>query len=194
MPLAFQSLNQGIVTFGFFNIDVDMLLLNSYFMFADAFCGLVAMLARQDGTEDFRTGFDAFVIEKPEEIGDLMGAIHGVRHDGFIGDVYRRFPFPQRPDGFKQRPEGERNREIVQNLIEGYAVRMELPLIFVCEESHVVVGEYRFDRSGFVALVKYVWDGGMPGWKDDQPPPYVEAMITTIRQSRNPLFAQGDVV
>jgi len=193
MPLAFQSLNQGIVTFGFFNIDVDMLLLNRHFMFADAFCGLVGMLARQEGTEDFRTSFDAFVIEKPEEIGDLMGAIQGVRHEGFIGAVYRRFPFPQRPEEFKQRPEGERNREIVQRLMGDFGVETELPVIFTCEVLQVAMGDYRFDRSGFVALVKYVCDGGMPGWKNDNPPPYVEAMIDAIRRSRNPLFAQGDV-
>jgi hypothetical protein len=24
-----------------------------------------------------------------------MGAIHGVRHTGFIGDVYKQFPFPR---------------------------------------------------------------------------------------------------
>jgi hypothetical protein len=194
MPLAFQSLNQGTVTFGFFNIDTDMLLLNSYFMFADTFCGLVTMLARQDGTVEFRADLDAFVIEKPEQIGDLMGAIQGVRHEGFIGAVYRRFRFPQRPEEFKQRAEGERNREIVRNLIEGYAVKTELPLIFVCEELHVGLGEYRFDRSGFAKLVKYVCDGGMPGWKDDDRPPYVETMISAIRESRNPLFGQRDIL
>ena len=187
MPLAFQSLNQGIVTFGFFNIDVDMLLLNSYFMFADTFCGWVTELADQDGTDDLNRHFDAFVIEKPEQIGDLMGAIHGVCHEGFIGAVYQRFPFPHRPEEFKQRPEGEKNREIVQKLIEDYAVKTELPLIFAHEVLHVGMGEYRFDRSGFGKLVKYVCDGGMPGWKDDERPPYVEAMISAIRQSRNPL-------
>ena len=194
MPLAFQSLNQGIVTFGFFNIDVDMLLLNRYFMFAGAFCGLVAMLARQDGTEDFQTGFVAFVIEKPEDIGDLMGAIHGVRHDGFIGAVYQRFPFPHRPEEFKQRREGSKNRGIIQTLIKPFAVEQKVPFVFASEVVQVRIGDYQFDRQSFGQLVKYVYNGGMPGWKDDKCPPYVEAMISAIRRSRNPLFAQGDVV
>jgi hypothetical protein len=35
-------------------------------------------------------------IPDPEKIGDLMGAIHGVRFTGFIGEVYKRYPFPER--------------------------------------------------------------------------------------------------
>jgi hypothetical protein len=32
MPLAFQSLSHGTITFGFFNIESDMLLLDRYFI------------------------------------------------------------------------------------------------------------------------------------------------------------------
>ena len=46
MPLAFDSLNHGTIAFGFFNIEIDMLLLENLFFFADRFCGAVAELSR----------------------------------------------------------------------------------------------------------------------------------------------------
>jgi hypothetical protein len=36
MPLAFESLSHGIIAFGFFNIESDMLILDRYFLFADS--------------------------------------------------------------------------------------------------------------------------------------------------------------
>ena len=54
-----------------------------------------------------------YVIEKFEDIGNLMGAIHGIDLRGFIGAVYQLFPFPQRPEGFKQKLDGKTNRAVV---------------------------------------------------------------------------------
>ncbi|MGD9173924.1 MAG: hypothetical protein PVF29_07170 [Desulfobacterales bacterium] len=39
-----------------------------------------------------------------------MGAIHGICHTGFIGEPYRRYPFPQKPEAFKQKTNGFRNQ------------------------------------------------------------------------------------
>jgi len=35
-----------------------------------------------------------YSIDEPGKVGDLMAAIHGIRYTGFIGEVYKRFPFP----------------------------------------------------------------------------------------------------
>ncbi len=44
MPLAFASRSHGSVAFGFFNIEIDMLLLEDLFFFADRFCRAVVDL------------------------------------------------------------------------------------------------------------------------------------------------------
>jgi len=104
MPLSFQSLSHGTVAFGFFNIDTDMLLLENRFFFADDFCRAVTALARNQRPDDFSLEIDAYRIEDRAEVGDLMGAIKGIRWTGFIGAVYRLFPFPQDPEAFGKNP------------------------------------------------------------------------------------------
>ena len=188
MPITFQSLNRGVVVFGFFNIDVDMLLLDNCFVFADTFCRLVTELARDATTEDHEAQFDAYLIERTEDIGDLMGAIHGVNHQGFIGKVYQRFPFPRTREGFKQRPGGGKNRHAVEAIIASYAVKRRLPFLFASRTCQITIGAHQFDGKSFGQLVRYVWDGGMPGWKDDLRPVYVTAMMEAIERSKNPLF------
>jgi hypothetical protein len=37
-------------------------------------------------------------------------------------------------------------------------------------------------------LAAYVWQGGMPGWKDDSRPDYVVAMGKAIRETTSPVF------
>jgi hypothetical protein len=43
-------------------------------------------------------------------------------------------------------------------------------------------------REIFQQLVAYVWQGGMPGWKNDTRPEYVGAMGKAIRVITSPLF------
>jgi len=177
MPLAFHSISHGPIAFGFFNIDSDMLLLEHYFFFATKFCEYIAMLARRKGRGACKMTWLVYDIPEQERIGDLAGAIHGVRYTGFIGELYRRFPFPPRPEDFKQKPEGFRNRSVVEALIREYAgVPKEIVFSVNHSETKVAIGEYHFDRFSFQALIQYVWRGGYPRWKEERRPPYVEAM------------------
>ncbi|MBU2498735.1 MAG: hypothetical protein KKE57_07540 [Proteobacteria bacterium] len=98
MPLGFRSLNHDLIAFGFFNIETDLLLLEHYFLFAEGFCLRVNLLAEQNEKEHAESSWEVYDIADRREIGDLMGAIHGVRHLGFIGEVYKLFPFPERKD------------------------------------------------------------------------------------------------
>jgi hypothetical protein len=43
-------------------------------------------------------------------------------------------------------------------------------------------------REIFQQLVAYVWQGGMPGWKNDTRPEYVAAMGKAIRGTTSPVF------
>lgn len=189
MPLGFQSLSHGVIAFGFFNIDTDLLLLEHYFLFLDAFCNYVSREARTGGIEPTRDFWEIHAIENREDIGDLMGAIHGIRYTGFIGEVYRQFPFPERQEDFKQRPDGWKNRSEVKRILNKYARRVDIPFETDPKEGKVTIGEFLFDRVSFREIVRYVWLGGYPRWKEGTRPDVVSEMKRDIEQSRNRLLS-----
>ena len=188
MPLAFESLSHGTIAFGFFNIESDMLLLDRYFMFAEDFCRYTEKIAKNSGGQPYNACWPIQFIEALEDIGDLMGAIHGVRFTGFIGEVYRRFPFPRQNEDFKQNPEGFQTRSLVSGIIEKYAQPREIPVTISSENSEIEIGVYRFNRVQFQELIKYVWRGGYPRWKDEIRPGYVTGMRNNIMQNRSGIF------
>ena len=189
MPLAFESISHGTIAFGFFNIDSDMLLLDRYFFFASEFCKNISSIAESEEDGANETLWQVYYIADPENIGDLMGAIHAVRYTGFIGETYRRFPFPLNPADFKQKPEGYRNREIMEPMIEKYAEACRITVEVDEKTQGISVGAYRFTRAVFHQLLNYVWRGGYPRWKDEVRPDYVMAMKKAVEKSGNSLFA-----
>jgi hypothetical protein len=181
MPLAFDSVSHGPIAFGFFNIDSDMLLLDRHFFFAREFCSHIRKIAEYAGPLPYETTWEVHTISNPADIGDLMGAIHGIHYSGFIGEVYRRFPFPDRPEAFKQKPEGYRTREVVESIIRKFAQPMEMPFSIDRKGGEVSIGHYRFTRASFHELIQYVWQGGYPRWRNEIRPDYVLAMEDAIR-------------
>ena len=117
MPLAFDSISHGSIAFGFFNIESDMLLLDRYFLFADAFCKYTEDVAENAGGQNYQTTWQVWIIHTAEAIGDLMGAIHGLRLTGFIGELYRGFPFPPRAQDFKQNRQGFTTQRQIAEII-----------------------------------------------------------------------------
>lgn len=192
MPLSFESVSHGTIAFGFFNIDSDMLLLDRYFFFSTHFCRHVEALAALDTPQPFTTAWEGYVISSPEAIGDLMGAIHGIRYTGFIGEVYRRFPFPRREADFKQKPEGDQTQGLMRAIIQKYGMPVDVRLAFDPDLDPIGIGPYQFTWVQFNALIQYVWEGGYPRWRDESPPPYVMRMKTALEKSHlkrfNPLF------
>lgn len=188
MPLAFESLSHGTIAFGFFNIDSDMLLLDQHFLFGSEFCLHIGEMAQNVDKDQFKSKWSVYTIEDSGQIGDLMGAIHGIRFTGFIGELYRRYPFPQEPAEFKQKPEGYRTQAVVRKMVNGYA---RLDLLSV-EANHlkleVDIGAYKFNRKTFQKLITYVWQGGYPRWRDGIRPDYVLGMKTKIEGCRYGLF------
>jgi len=186
MPLQFESISHGLIAFGFFNIETDMLLLNQYFLLANQFCQNIVQ-ATGESKEIYETTWEVYRIEE-SNIGNLMGAIYGIDHRGFIGEVYKLFPFPNKREEFKQKPEGFKNRSVVEKLIQTYANRTNIPFVIDQKKEKVSIAEYIFKRSVFQELIKYVWAGGFPRWKDEIRPDYVIAMQKKMEQSSNPLF------
>lgn len=186
MPLGFPSINQGIIAFGFFNVDTDLLLLEHYFIFADEFCRHIIELT--PGGRDLREeSWDACLIDR-DQIGDLMGAIHDISYTGFIGEVYRRFPFPKQTEEFRQDPEGFRNQKVLEDLLAVWASKTSIPFRADRARGTVGIGEFLFSGDTFQELLRYVWLGGYPRWRDHVRPRYVLEMKEAIEESRDWLF------
>ncbi|MBW2095856.1 MAG: hypothetical protein JRI80_13305 [Deltaproteobacteria bacterium] len=188
MPLAFESISHGTVAFGFFNIESDMLLLEHYFFFATDFCGWIAEMAEKEVALLLEARWPVFDIPVREDIGDLMGAIHGFRFSGFIGELYKRYPFPANQEDFKQNPEGQKTRQAVEALLKRYSVQKEIPVFLDAGKGVASFGEYRFERPVFQALLSYVWQGGYPRWRDEVRPAYVVRMKETVEAHPHGLF------
>lgn len=186
MPLAFASKSHGTIAFGFFNIETDMLLLENLFFFADRFCRAVVTLAEQSELTKPSAWMDGFRIDNQTMIGNLHGAIQGWNFRGFIGETYRRFPFPSHPEGFKQKPSGEQNRAVIQELIEKFAKDRTIQLSWDKPSSTVSIEEFIFDEAIFGALIAYVDRGGYPRWQDEIRPPYVNTMMDRLAAISSP--------
>lgn len=188
MPLAFHSLSHGEVAFGFFNIDTDMMLLNVHFFFADDLSAAVGDMASGRDEGAARVRLNAYTLDAAL-IGNLMGAIRGIDLRGFIGEVYRRFPFPAEEEKFRQQPEGFQNRTIIEEIVKKYAGMRPIEILADGVRNTVDFGGYLFDREGFHALILYLWEGGYPRWRDNLRPAYVMKMKEMIKRSENQLFA-----
>jgi hypothetical protein len=188
MPLAFDSLSHGSIAFGFFNIESDMLLCDRYFLFADDFCEKLKDIAEWGEERSYQAQWPVQIIESAADIGDLMGAIHGVRFSGFLGDLYRRFPFPQNPADFKQNPRGYETQSQVSEIIAAYARVLEIVVAMPPGDREIKIGEYEFSRTQFQELVKYVWRGGYPRWKSEIRPAYVMALKEKILKNSKGIF------
>ena len=188
MPLAFDSLSHGSIAFGFFNIESDMLLCDRYFLFADEFCNYVADMAEAGNEQSFQTIWQVQIIQTAEAIGDLMGAIHGVRYSGFIGELYRCFPFPPGAQDFKQNPQGFQTQSQVSEIIAKYAEPLEITVTVNNVGGDIQVGDYRFSGAQFQELIDYVWRGGYPRWKDEIRPVYVSVMRDKLLRNSQGIF------
>ena len=188
MPLSFESMSHGTIAFGFFNIESDMLLLEQYFLFGSEFCRHISEMAENADAAQFKSDWPVYTIEDRSQIGDLMGAIHGIRFTGFIGELYRRYPFPAEPADFKQNPDSYQSQDVVRDMISAYAVQALLPVESNHRTLEVDIGAYKFSRATFQELITYVWQGGYPRWKDDRRPDYVMDMKTRVKSNRRGLF------
>jgi len=189
MPLAFESLSHGTIAFGFFNIESDMLLCDRYFLFADDFCRYVGDMAGSAGEPIYQASWTVQVIEKAEGIGDLMGAIHGVHFTGFMGELYRRFPFPRQPEEFKQNPAGAQTQSLVSEIISRYGKAQEIAVAADQKTMQVELGAYRFSHIQFQELLKYVWRGGYPRWKKEVRPACVLEMKNKVMLNDTGVFS-----
>ncbi len=186
MPLSFDTKNHGEIAIGFFNIDTDMILIKNYFCFASDLCGWISGWAAVD--DDLETTVEIYVIKKPENIGNLMGAISGTIFTGFIGEVYKIYPFPQKHEEFRQKPDGAQNRSVVEDIIQRFGKQEDIKIMISKGSGTITIGEYVFSKDQFHEVISYIWRGGMPKWKDGEEPEYVKTMMRSIVDSKHWLF------
>ena len=178
MPISFSSKSHGHIPIGFFNIETDMLLMGHYFFFSTDFCEWIIERASADDLSDVEK--TVYAIQQREKIGNLAGAIHGYEFTGFIGEVYKLFPFPVSHAGFKQKPYGTQNRLAVEQTIQAFAVRLKVPIVFHQDSPTIGFGDYTFSAFVFQEIIKYIEAGGMPGWLNGKPPDYVTRMMAKL--------------
>jgi hypothetical protein len=187
MPLEFESLSHGKIAFGFFNIETDMILLNQYFFFAEDFCHYISQAA-QANEHIFKRSWEIYPLQNGADIGNLMGAIYGSDHRGFIGEIYQLFPFPKHQEDFKQKPQGNHARALMERLIQKYTSKTDIHFMMDQKTEQINIGEYLFGKLSFHKLIEYIWMGGFPRWKDNLRPDYVLSMGKVIDRSTNSLF------
>ena len=112
-----------------------------------------------------------------------MSAIRGVRYTGFIGEVYKHFPFPKKQLEFKQKPEGFQNRAWMMSLLGKWAAIERVPVRADKVNETVSIGEYLFAKEVFHQLIQYVWAGGYPRWRDEIRPDYVLEMKGNLEKA-----------
>ena len=188
MPLSFESTSHGPVAFGFFNIDVDLLLLDRSLFYADEFAAVVGQVAGATGEVAVEGSFPGHRAPDARSLGNTMGAIHGFDRGGLIGAIYERFPFPARPEDFRQDPEGAQNRGSVTDLLETWTSPVTHRLAVDPRARAVALAGVTFTWPWFRELVAYVWRGGYPRWRDERRPEYMVPMRRTVEESSHPLF------
>jgi hypothetical protein len=188
MPLLFPSLSHGEIAFGFFNIETDMLLLNHLFFFASDFCREVSEMSLLQKGEMYVADWEIYRL-KERNIGSVMGAINRIDLRGFIGEVYICYPFPEDMAAFKQNPDGYRTRPEIEARISRYGIPETIRCAADSKGSAMDIGEFRFSRPQFHRLIRYVYDGGYPRWKNDHRPDYVDTMAHNLRKSSYPLLS-----
>ena len=169
MPLLHDSRSHGPIAFGFYNIDCDGLLLDRLFFFCTDFCRAVADLSATGAAE-----MPGHEFGDAAAIGDLHGAISGTRHTGYLGESYRRWPFPEDQAAFRQHLDGHRHQAEVAAMLDRHASRT--PIFLTLGDDLVAIGAYRFSPQQFAALLAYVWRGGYPTWQDGARPDHVAAL------------------
>ena len=186
MPLGFNTLNYGVIPFGFFNVRIDMILCNNYFTFASDWCDWVIDWATTEPEPLINKKM--YVVDDYRNIGNLGLAIRGVDTSGLIGKTHIPWPFPRRQEDFKQQPEGWQNRVQAEEIAREFADFRDVPYQFDKERGTVDIGIYKFDKVGFRELILYVWRGGMPMWRDEIRPQYVLDMMDAVKKSTIWLF------
>ena len=117
-----------------------------------------------------------------------MGAQLGISFEGFMGELYKSYPFPEKRKDFRQNTHGYLSRPNVEPIIAKWGVRKNIEVLINHELAQVRIGEYHFTKSVFHDLIRYLWRGGLPKWQSEGRPGYVIEMKNRLQESQNRIF------
>lgn len=189
MPLGFDTINRGVIAFGFFNIESDLLLMHQHVLWCRDFCELIIDLSKTEPHKLFQSWLKTWFVPTFQDLGDLHGSIAGSSHYGLIGETYRRWPFPRDMADFKQKPAGAAPKEEVQAIVDRFTTAQELDVRADPETAVLTIGPYQFNPDQTRALADYVWRGGMPGWLNGERPDYLWEAMADWREALSPFVA-----
>ncbi len=192
MPLGFVTKSHGEIPVGFFNIETDMFLILDHFVFVSDLCEWIKQWA--GGEDDQEHQHEFYVFHDGQKIGDLMGAISGNLHTGFIGELYKLYPFPPEKHKFKQHTDGWKNRVAVEKLVQEFTPPENAAVVISKAKGTITIGPYVFGPAEFHEVIMYIFRGGWPKWQDGLPPEYVKDMMMTVISSKHWLFEMDAVV
>jgi hypothetical protein len=186
VPLAFDTVNQGTIAVGFFNVESDMFLVGDYLLFASDLCGWIAEQAARI-EPDYSEDHEVWRVE-PQAFGDLHGAMGGWDPGGFLGEVYARYPFPALREEFHQKPQGYRTRAVFEEMVARHGTCTVITLRADSVARTYAFGRFVFAVEWWRAVIDYLWRGGMPRWQDEERPEYVKAMAQAVEGSEHWLY------
>ncbi len=160
MPLLHSSTSHGEIAFGFYNIEIDALLLDGLFFYCTDFCQVMGKLSLEPGEAEIA----GYRFNDPAAIGDFHGAIEGINFTGYMGELFRRWPMPETPDLFRQNLAGEERRDESEAILARHAGAETI----ICRRNKggvVEIGAFIFSPGQFLDLIRYVRRGGYPTWE-----------------------------
>jgi len=80
------------------------------------------------------------------------------------------------------------HKAVVRDMISDYTRQVLLPVEANHRALEVDIGEYKFSCKTFQEIIKYIWPGGYPRWRDAIRPNYVLDMKSKIEDHRQGLF------
>ncbi len=110
---------------------------------------MVTEVAATRGLTLDKYGIPGYEIADITDVGNLMGAIQGTDLSGFIGNVYRLFPFPQSVEEFKHKPYGAGRRATVEELIGHWARGTRVSVAIEAGSLNVRIADSLFSRGYF---------------------------------------------
>ncbi len=81
------------------------------------------------------------------------------------------------------------NRPIMETIMAGYVKKISIPFRADPERETISIAEYLFTKDAFHQLIRYVWLGGYPRWKDGLCPGYVTELKDHLQKSQSWLFS-----
>ena len=78
----------------------------------------------------------------------------------------------------------------VEVIIKKFGKKQKVKINISENDKTITIGEYKFNSEQFHEVIAYIWRGGMPQWKNEVRPGYVNDMMKAVLSSQHWLFKE----